>query len=90
MKIKVIVKNPSDEDEIFAIPCHIGESGTPKNVSWLVQETGKRYRQLYKKAPSIQKLITNDPETNEKETLFENDLISDVLEDKQKVYAIIS
>jgi hypothetical protein len=59
-------------------------------VSWLVQETGKRYRQLYKKAPPIQKLITKDPETDENETLFENDLISDVLEDKQKVYAIIS
>jgi hypothetical protein len=50
MKIKVIVKNPSDIDEIFAIPVLAGEFGTPRTVRWLMNETARRYRSLYKKA----------------------------------------
>ena len=47
-KIRVIVTNPSQEDETFAIPCISGPSGTPKTVRWLMDETSRRYKALYK------------------------------------------
>ena len=48
-KIKVSIKNPYNEDEIFAIPYTSGAFGTPKTVKWLLNETKKRYQSLYKK-----------------------------------------
>ena len=47
-KIRVIVTNPSKEEETFAIPCISGPSGTPKTVRWLMDETSRRYKALYK------------------------------------------
>ena len=48
IKVRVTVKNPSDEEETFAIPCVSGPGGTPKTVRWLVDETSRRYKNLYK------------------------------------------
>ena len=39
--------------------------------------------------PPIQRLVAKGVDTNEDETLFEEDLVVDVVEDKQKVYAIM-
>jgi hypothetical protein len=89
LRVKVSVKNPMNEDEVFAIPCTMGPSGTPKTVRWLMDETGRRYKDLYRKAPIIKKLILRDPDTNENETLFPEDLIENVIENKQKVFAIM-
>ncbi|KAJ3156151.1 hypothetical protein HDU86_004119 [Geranomyces michiganensis] len=76
-------------DEIFAIACPDGPRGTPKTVGWLVHEAQRRYGQIYRIKPPILKLVTTDPETEEQETLGTDDIITDVLANKQKVVCVL-
>lgn len=49
--------NPSNEEETFAIPCTSGPYGTPHTIRWLIDETSRRYKDLYKKAVSVHNLV---------------------------------
>ncbi|KAJ3168060.1 hypothetical protein HDU87_001261 [Geranomyces variabilis] len=76
-------------DEIFAIACPDGPRGTPKTIGWLVHEAQRRYGQIYRVKPPILKLVTTDPDTAEQETLGTDDIITDVLANKQKVIVVL-
>ncbi|KAI9193591.1 uncharacterized protein BJ171DRAFT_251583 [Polychytrium aggregatum] len=76
------------EGEVLGIPCHFGPMGTPKTIRWLTDEAQRRYKDINGKQVTIAKLVFHDPETNEDETLFKNDAVSDVLKPNQKVIAI--
>ncbi|KAJ3297126.1 hypothetical protein HK104_000840 [Borealophlyctis nickersoniae] len=86
LKVRVVLRNPKNEDEIFAIPCPA--AGTPKTIGWLRDEAIRRFQDIYHMKPPILKLVTHDPETEETETLAPNDFVLDLLQNRQKVYAV--
>ncbi|KNC99552.1 uncharacterized protein SPPG_04941 [Spizellomyces punctatus DAOM BR117] len=88
MKIRVVIKDPQEKDEIFAISCPNGPNGTPKTIGWLMDEARRRYNDIYHTKPPILKFVTTDPETSEEETLGKEEVISHILVNKQKVIAI--
>ncbi|TPX58111.1 hypothetical protein PhCBS80983_g03363 [Powellomyces hirtus] len=88
-KVRVVIDNPREEKEIFAIACPDGPRGTPKTVGWLVDEAKRRFNDIYKIKPPILKVVTTDPDTNELETLGCDDILTDVLTHKQKVTCVL-
>ncbi|TPX65470.1 hypothetical protein SpCBS45565_g05140 [Spizellomyces sp. 'palustris'] len=88
MKVRVVIKDPHEKDEIFAISCPNGPNGTPKTIGWLMDEARRRYNDIYHTKPPILKFVTTDPETSEEETLGKEEVISHILVNKQKVIAI--
>ncbi|KAJ3329973.1 Ankyrin repeat domain-containing protein 11 [Blyttiomyces sp. JEL0837] len=77
------------EDEVFAIPCNTGPTGTPKTVGWLQSEAVRRFKSLHGRTPRVKKLVACDPDSpTQRETLGGGDLIKDVLVNKQLVLAV--
>ncbi|KAJ3035748.1 hypothetical protein HDV00_003419, partial [Rhizophlyctis rosea] len=96
MKIRVVMKNPKNEDEVFAVPVprlmstdSVQPPGTPKTIGWLWDEAVRRYQKIYRVKPPVFKLVTRDKETDEPETLALDDFVEDLLEDGGRVFGVL-